>query len=421
MRQAKIWIVRCPDPLVALSITYYNIEERLIHRMLDYPNRRLQRLSPRSPGVTAPGGRISVNRVTDHANRCLLLGYERRGRTMPVGTRDAYLAIGGKQSWDPTGDTCANGILGEGLMANQKQLFILRRGPETWNQWRAGNPAVAIDLRAADLEEADLEEADLREANLAGADLEGANLEKADLRRANLGGANLGGAYLGGTYLEGADLRRANVVGAYLDGAYLTGADLREVDLEGAYHSKAYLAEADYYAQSLNNLALLYHAMGNYPAAESLLREARDILYSPLGEEHPAYATSLYNLALLYHAMGNYPAAASLLLQANDILRKSLGEEHPAYATSLYTLALLYHAMGNDPVAASLLLQARAILRESLSEDHPLKAAIDALDPLALAAAEERAKRDEEVTNPDPALSPSQTKRIAKAIRHHLW
>ena len=140
-----------------------------------------------------------------------------------------------------------------------------------------------------------------------------------------------------------------------------------------------------------------------------------------LGEEHPAYATSLYNLALLYHALGNFPAAESLLREASDILRKSSGEEHPAYASSLYNLALVYRAMGNDPAAAPLLLQARNILRKSLSEEHPLKAAIDALDPLALAVAEERVKREEEVTNSDPALSPSHAKRIAKAIRHHLW
>jgi tetratricopeptide (TPR) repeat protein len=38
---------------------------------------------------------------------------------------------------------------------------------------------------------------------------------------------------------------------------------------------------------SLNNLAMLYADMGNYPAAEPLFKEALAIYKKVLGEEHP--------------------------------------------------------------------------------------------------------------------------------------
>jgi hypothetical protein len=41
---------------------------------------------------------------------------------------------------------------------------------------------------------------------------------------------------------------------------------------------------------SLNNLAALYDDMGNYTAAEPLLKEALAIYKKVLGEEHPDYA-----------------------------------------------------------------------------------------------------------------------------------
>jgi len=39
-------------------------------------------------------------------------------------------------------------------MANQEQLDILKQGVEVWNEWRAENLGVHIDLREADLREA---------------------------------------------------------------------------------------------------------------------------------------------------------------------------------------------------------------------------------------------------------------------------
>ncbi len=65
-----------------------------------------------------------------------------------------------------------------------------------------------------------------------------------------------------------------------------------------------------------------------------------------LGENHPDYATSLNNLAVLYEAMGRFTDAEPLYRQAMEICKVQLGENHPDYAISLNNLAGLYQDNG---------------------------------------------------------------------------
>ncbi len=53
-------------------------------------------------------------------------------------------------------------------------------------------------------------------------------------------------------------------------------------------------------AASLNNLAELYRAQGQYAQAEPLYKRSLAIVEKALGPDHPNVATSLNNLALLY-------------------------------------------------------------------------------------------------------------------------
>jgi len=101
-------------------------------------------------------------------------------------------------------------------MANEEQLAILKQGVKVWNNWRAKNRNVNVDLRKADLNKANLRRADLSNVNLRKADLSGANLRKASLREANLRGADLRGSYLSGADFTEADLTSANLWGASL-------------------------------------------------------------------------------------------------------------------------------------------------------------------------------------------------------------
>ena len=73
-----------------------------------------------------------------------------------------------------------------------------------------------------------------------------------------------------------------------------------------------------------------------------------------LGEHHPDYADSLNNLAELYRAMGRHAEAEPLYLKSTEIRRLALGEQHPDYAASLNNLAVLYRAMGRHAEAERL-------------------------------------------------------------------
>ncbi len=81
----------------------------------------------------------------------------------------------------------------------------------------------------------------------------------------------------------------------------------------------------DDYAQSMNNLATMYQAMGEYAKAEPLLRCAEEISRSVLGEHHPDYASSLNNLASLYQDAGDYAKAEPEFRHAMEILKASRG------------------------------------------------------------------------------------------------
>jgi Pentapeptide repeats (8 copies) len=133
-----------------------------------------------------------------------------------------------------------------------KHVEALRRGPRSWNEWRAQNPSLTpnltglalsvterqmgpisggpinfsftrlrhASLRFATLTRANLEMADLSDVDLSDARLDGANLSGADLSEAVLDRADFAGTRLGGTNLSGASLLEArNLTQAQIDEA----------------------------------------------------------------------------------------------------------------------------------------------------------------------------------------------------------
>ena len=82
-------------------------------------------------------------------------------------------------------------------------------------------------------------------------------------------------------------------------------------------------------ATSLNNLASLYHAQGNYAQAEPLYRRALAILTKAVGPEHPNVATMLGNYADLLRKMDRDSEAEKMEARAQAIRAKH-GQENPA-------------------------------------------------------------------------------------------
>ena len=127
------------------------------------------------------------------------------------------------------------------MSTDSNHVETLRRGPRSWNQWRAQNPSLTPNLTGIALSVAERQMgpisggpinfsfARLRHASLRFATLTGANLEMADLSDADLSDARLDAANLRGAELSGALLDRADFAGTRLGGANLAGASLLEV------------------------------------------------------------------------------------------------------------------------------------------------------------------------------------------------
>ena len=98
---------------------------------------------------------------------------------------------------------------------------------------------------------------------------------------------------------------------------------------------KALGAEHADTAVSLNNLAYLLKAQGDYVGAQPLYERALAIREKTLGAEHPDTAQSLNNLARLLQAQGDYARTRPLYERALAICEKALGPEHPLTALSL--------------------------------------------------------------------------------------
>jgi nephrocystin-3 len=75
----------------------------------------------------------------------------------------------------------------------------------------------------------------------------------------------------------------------------------------------------------LNQLGFFFNKVGYFSAAIPLLRRALEIHEKVLGKEHPDTASSLNNLAGVYQAKGDYDSAEPLLKRATST-RKSLGQ-----------------------------------------------------------------------------------------------
>ena len=136
-------------------------------------------------------------------------------------------------------------------MAIPEYVSLLKRGVETWNQWRAENPEIQPDLTSSNLTKADL-----FNANLSGVNLSGANLSGANLSGANLSGANLSKAILFEAQLNRANLSSAMLSEANLNSASLAGADLNNANLSASELSRADLREASFRLALLNQANL---------------------------------------------------------------------------------------------------------------------------------------------------------------------
>ena len=119
-------------------------------------------------------------------------------------------------------------------------------------------------------------------------------------------------------------------------------------------------------AQTLSNLAYLYHHQDQFEEAMHFLQRSLSIRQQVLGMEHPDTATSLNALALLYRDQGRYEEAEPFFQQALAIRKQIFGTEHPQTAHSLSNLAWLYRNLGKYHEAELLYEQSLTIRKRIL-------------------------------------------------------
>ncbi len=125
-------------------------------------------------------------------------------------------------------------------------------------------------------------------------------------------------------------------------------------------------------ADSQQHLAVLRHESGDYPAAETLFRQA--LATRRRGTDPLAVAESLEGLSTTLRWSGQLAGAESIHTEALEIRRHQLGPDHPLVAQSLDSLASLSLRLGDYRRATELYGEAERIQRESLGEDHPDRA-----------------------------------------------
>ncbi len=87
-----------------------------------------------------------------------------------------------------------------------------------------------------------------------------------------------------------------------------------------------------------------------------------------MGAEHRDVANSLNNLAELYRAQGNYAQAEPLYQRALAIWQKALGPEHPQVAMVLENYTVLLYRLHRDAEAEKMEARAKAIRAKHAQE-----------------------------------------------------
>jgi tetratricopeptide (TPR) repeat protein len=125
------------------------------------------------------------------------------------------------------------------------------------------------------------------------------------------------------------------------------------------------------YAQSLNGLAAIALARGNFSKSESLSRQALAIREKLLGKENAAVGQSLHILAMALAKQSWLDEAGPLFARSIAILEKNPGSDDFDLADGLRDMALFYQAQGKTDKSAQLFTKAITLKERSIRLDMP--------------------------------------------------
>ena len=116
----------------------------------------------------------------------------------------------------------------------------------------------------------------------------------------------------------------------------------------------------------LSNLGALYHEMGNYKAAEDLIKQAKELMEKNSQNESPNYSVLLNNLASVAISEEYYAAAENksidrlnasgrILIKADSVFRLNCMKPHPFSQVYTSNLAIWYNLNGDKKKSADML------------------------------------------------------------------
>jgi tetratricopeptide (TPR) repeat protein len=145
-------------------------------------------------------------------------------------------------------------------------------------------------------------------------------------------------------------------------------------------------------AQLHSNLAWLYHEMGRFTEADSVLRLALDLDTKAHGADSPAAVRRTVELAMLHQAAGRYKGAAPLLDHVIALHAKDPKADPREVAFALHLVARNYYATG-DPKESEKFFKR---VLDSLDEDETMDASLWSTTMLDLAELYHASHRDQE-------------------------
>jgi serine/threonine-protein kinase len=131
--------------------------------------------------------------------------------------------------------------------------------------------------------------------------------------------------------------------------------DARQAEEEAlALQRELYGSEHTAVATTLLNLATVHMDLGDFAAAERILRESLAIREKLLGPDHPDVAVAFNNLGNTLQRAGRLDEAETAQRRALAIRRAALGEEHPATVSSMNNLGVVLYYRSQYAEAAAL-------------------------------------------------------------------
>lgn len=123
------------------------------------------------------------------------------------------------------------------------------------------------------------------------------------------------------------------------------------------------------YANSINNLGLIYFLREDYSKAEKSILEALEIKKKLLGENDLDYAKSLMSCGMFYINREDFQEAEIYISRSISIYKNKYGEQSSIYASNTYWLAVLYIKLGRYNEARQLCEKSNEILIKDHGEN----------------------------------------------------